>query len=1257
MAGMPVREEVRDANAALAQQSAGVPSVPLAGVGSPATGRNSGVDQAMAGIQSAFAGIQSGLEQIQNTQNQKAVTEGNMAYIQGAVSPNPETDKYRARGYESTSQHVNASTWAVETTSKIGKGLEQLDPASFAEQVKGEIRANTKDIKDPVVLQQATQAWTQAMVPVLLEHRKAHDGYMTQQEANALSRRLETGNFTAPDALHKGPQGLPVSEAVVSPVYKPIDAERDRDIGIRTMLGEAYGMGAEGMAAVGQVLKNRALSHGRFGGSSIAEVALQDKQFSAWNDKENGGNDLVRMSSDSDAYKKAGEIYDTVMAGKTPDLTGGATHFYNNKQMKNKPAWWDDEVTRAGGKSIQVGEHLFAGGRNSSLITDRTQVPAKLDLVPGSAPRLDGVDTKLTDSIAIAAQNLPEGYEVKVKSGKRSEDGDRKGSAHYVGGALDVTLYKNGKPLKDYQDPSTFREYEKFAQTVKAVQEQKFPDMKSLRWGGYFSGGKDKYGALDLMHFDTDPNGHGMGGGTWETGLSAEQRGLWAGAESVGRNSIQPMKIAADTPQQSTLRHTLMSSSLPDSVKAAAAADAIRRGYQKNDGTVYAALGGIDTLYQLGANPSTIDEVLRAKTLFDNKESATSIIENEQKLAKIRDYKALGNSTTAGAAALVASMWKDDTIGREYIKRAMQLVTATPDDPDSALLVQPENADRLANILYSVQNGAPAKEAMERIRNSMESMGVKNVDKASASWVQQISAAHGGFMNKQVEELKKAEKQGYETNRIKNAVAVAIKSGGGGAAISGTLHIVNASGAVQEVQAKKYFVDEVHKQALADYDTMLSDKKSAGASAQELALAEQSRAETVFTQELKTLYKHDVIDDATSAQWTSMLRNPIVRDGKVNPEAVQLMGIMARAHADGVPDEYINKVLGGRDDPRAGTIWEYVKENYDGTMRMEEVLKNAEEAVDKPDVQPLTQAQINAGIPKTGELLEKLGGEDTSGFWRSLLNGPLAESKVDTDRLRDMVVQRANQIHKYSPGVDVGTVMKRAAADVANSAMPFSTGRVRYSVTNRGDKDTVGPAWQGSIQPVQNIFFGNPLSSNGQLDKLLAEPVKMQTRDGKAVNAPGLIKQDVGPAITKYIEHLSSKEQLFLYNDNGKVRRLTYDEMRTNKIGNSTLAGGYNSWLPTTEYYPKTEFNSRTGTFSMTLYSDKELTKPTPFTPHVFTPNDVKLVWAQANKPAKDSLKVGVYEKWAEVVDGAAEASVVSGKGLQELFNYVKGKF
>jgi hypothetical protein len=151
-------------------------------------------------------------------------------------------------------------------------------------------------------------------------------------------------------------------------------------------------------------------------------------------------------------------------------------------------------------------------------------------------PNLD-VDPRLLDSIKQASEDYPYQVVIKPTGGYRPNDT----RFHGKHAALDINIIdpETGKAFPDYQNEESFRTYEQFAQKVRQVQQDKYPELnKSLRWGGYFPGTK-KYGAVDLMHFDIGGDKIAAGGGDWETGLSASQRKLLPNAISVGMASNQ----------------------------------------------------------------------------------------------------------------------------------------------------------------------------------------------------------------------------------------------------------------------------------------------------------------------------------------------------------------------------------------------------------------------------------------------------------------------------------------------------------------------------------------------------------------------------------------------------------------------------------------------------------------------------------------------------------------------------------------------
>lgn len=141
------------------------------------------------------------------------------------------------------------------------------------------------------------------------------------------------------------------------------------------------------------------------------------------------------------------------------------------------------------------------------------------------------VDPRLVDIMRRAAAASP--YNVQLFSGIRP--GDKR--FHGKGVAVDIVLSdpQTGQEIPNLKSATGFPIYEQFAKTARDIQQQAYPDLgDSFRWGGYFGGGKGKYGSVDLMHFDLGPTSK-MAGGSWETGLTPTQAKIVA---SMGDGQI-----------------------------------------------------------------------------------------------------------------------------------------------------------------------------------------------------------------------------------------------------------------------------------------------------------------------------------------------------------------------------------------------------------------------------------------------------------------------------------------------------------------------------------------------------------------------------------------------------------------------------------------------------------------------------------------------------------------------------------------------
>lgn len=127
---------------------------------------------------------------------------------------------------------------------------------------------------------------------------------------------------------------------------------RDRDMMVRTILGEAAQEGPRGQAAVAHVILNRV--HAGDYGKTPSDVVLAKGQFEPWSTK---SSQLMAIKPDSPAYQEAGDIVDMVAGGDIPDPTGGATHFLNPAIVRARrggtlPDWAQQPVAT-------IGNHQF----------------------------------------------------------------------------------------------------------------------------------------------------------------------------------------------------------------------------------------------------------------------------------------------------------------------------------------------------------------------------------------------------------------------------------------------------------------------------------------------------------------------------------------------------------------------------------------------------------------------------------------------------------------------------------------------------------------------------------------------------------------------------------------------------------------------------------------------------------------------------------------------------------------------------------
>lgn len=179
-------------------------------------------------------------------------------------------------------------------------------------------------------------------------------------ERNAYNQGYSGANFAIPelDASNTAPTG------------------DERDLKIRTVYGEAGSEAPEGQAAVAHIFNNRVKS-GQWG-DNARDVITAPKQFSVWNPGNAAGEKARALDPNSKEYQAIGKIIDLVDAGKIPDPTNGATHYYAHNNVN--PDWAPELAAK---NKVVIGNHTFVGKLPTQVATAQP-APATAAIPPAN---------------------------------------------------------------------------------------------------------------------------------------------------------------------------------------------------------------------------------------------------------------------------------------------------------------------------------------------------------------------------------------------------------------------------------------------------------------------------------------------------------------------------------------------------------------------------------------------------------------------------------------------------------------------------------------------------------------------------------------------------------------------------------------------------------------------------------------------------------------------------------------------------------
>ena len=126
----------------------------------------------------------------------------------------------------------------------------------------------------------------------------------------------------------------------------------DQEIMARTAMGEARGLGEDGMVAVMWTIVNRFTAKKWFSGLTLAGTALKRLQFSCWNSADPNYQYLADLTSTIGLFATALQWAENVISGMIPDPTLGATHYFDSSI--SAPAW-----THGATQTVMIGSLTF----------------------------------------------------------------------------------------------------------------------------------------------------------------------------------------------------------------------------------------------------------------------------------------------------------------------------------------------------------------------------------------------------------------------------------------------------------------------------------------------------------------------------------------------------------------------------------------------------------------------------------------------------------------------------------------------------------------------------------------------------------------------------------------------------------------------------------------------------------------------------------------------------------------------------------
>ncbi|QXP44061.1 cell wall hydrolase [Stappia phage SI01] len=427
------RDVVQDPLRQSAQQVLPERALPLTGVRSPSMPSTAGLAQQGSEIAAAMGSVQGALDKWFEQSKDQWITDGKVALMSGVTEEAllRTGNRFTQMGYIQLKARNDVNAWYLNQQADLTERARTMSPEAYQEHLSRTRGEYLDTLTDPYARKVASAAFEQFSPDLAAKQFTANNDYNLQQREGQAYEYLLTGSVASPSRSTVDPNSpLKLAPQPVGPVMQLSAA--DRDIGIKTLIGEAGNQGDVGMAAVAHVLVNRT-TDSRFP-NSIGAVSLQGKgtrgaQFSIWGStKANAESRLRNLGPGNPLYDKAASVFDAVMSGRHVDPTGGAINYYSpggmlaykkqGIQSHLVPSW----ASKAEAENLVViGSHRFSGKSDGALATPRMmQEPIQGDSM---VPRSDDPTSAALFSGPDNTAGTPAGIGIETMNAAPAEEG------------------------------------------------------------------------------------------------------------------------------------------------------------------------------------------------------------------------------------------------------------------------------------------------------------------------------------------------------------------------------------------------------------------------------------------------------------------------------------------------------------------------------------------------------------------------------------------------------------------------------------------------------------------------------------------------------------------------------------------------------------------------------------------------------------------------------------------------------------------